>query len=434
MSKPLTGDKDDDRATNGVREVKEDTNARLVEKGFWSKRWYFETEGFRIHYGALKPKKYRTLIQEQQKAPQFVAADIRNHRRWWLYNDHYYVAEDSLGEREVRAVVDEKHEPDPEVIEGESESTLRPRRLKDFIGQDRLKENLAILIRAARARGEPLEHILFYGPPGLGKTTLAHIIAAEMETNITITAGQNIEKGDDLVVMLVKLQTGDILFIDEIHRLKREIEENLPSAMEDRALDLIVGEGVSARSVRLPLAQFTIVGETTRLDKVNPGLRACFDATYRLDFYSLQAMEAIVKRLADILDVTITEEAVQEIGKQSRGTPKVANRLLRRARDYAQVKSDGHITRQMAESALALFGVDPVGLDFAKANSARQRIPDDVKIFVWNRDGGRCVNCGSKENLEYDHVIPVNMGGSNTARNLQLLCETCNRSKGGNLV
>ena len=429
MAKPLPGHKDTDGATN----VKADANARFVQKGFWSKRWYFETEGFRIHYGGLKPKKYRTLIKEQHYAPQLVAADTRNHKRWWLYRAVFYVADDNLAEREVRAVVDEKHEPAPEAIQAESETTLRPLRLKDFIGQDRLKENLAILIGAARARGEALEHVLFYGPPGLGKTTLAHVIAAEMETDIKTTAGQVIEVAGDLAAILTNLRHGDILFIDEIDRIKRMMVEILCPAMEDRALDLLIGDGPSARNVRLPLPPFTIVGETTRLEKLDPGLRARFGATYRLDFYSLDAMEAIVKRSAGVLGVTITEDAAQEIGKRSGGTPKVANQLLRRARDYAQVKSDGRISRQMAEAALTLYGVDPLASGSPKTRSARQPIPDDVKMFVWKRDGGRCVNCGSKEKLEYDHIIPVSKGGSNTARNLQLLCETCNRSKGGNL-
>ena len=253
--------------------------------------------------------------------------------------------------------------PDRQATEVEVEVTVRPRRLKDFIGQDKIKENLAILIEAARARGQSLDHVLLYGPPGLGKTTLAHIVATEMETSIKITAGPVIERAGDLAAILTNLQQGDILFIDEIHRLKRTMEEILYPAMEDRALDLMIGTGPSARSVRLPLPPFTIVGATTRLALMTSPLRSRFGVTYRLEFYDLDAMRIIVKRAAGLFDIEVTDEGAQEISSRARGTPRIANRLLRRVRDYAQVRADGRITRQVTQAALALLEIDSLGLD-----------------------------------------------------------------------
>ncbi len=244
-----------------------------------------------------------------------------------------------------------------------TDQALRPRRLDEYIGQDRVKENLRILIEAARARGEPLDHILFYGPPGLGKTTLAHVIACEMEVNIRVTSGPAIERQGDLAAILTNLKPGEVLFIDEVHRLGRAVEEILYPAMEDFALDLVIGKGPSARSIRLTLPRFTLIGATTRLALMTSPLRARFGAVYRLDFYDLQAMEAIVRRSARILGVEVDEGGIQEIARRARGTPRVANRLLRRVRDYAQVRADGRIDRQVAQEALALLNVDSQGLD-----------------------------------------------------------------------
>ncbi|MGQ9458471.1 MAG: Holliday junction branch migration DNA helicase RuvB [Anaerolineae bacterium] len=247
--------------------------------------------------------------------------------------------------------------------EARMDQALRPRRLDEYIGQDRVKENLRILIEAARARGEPLDHILFYGPPGLGKTTLAHVIAHEMGVNIRVTSGPAIERQGDLAAILTNLQPGEVLFIDEVHRLGRAVEEILYPAMEDFALDLVIGKGPSARSIRLALPRFTLIGATTRLALMTSPLRARFGAVYRLEFYDLPAMEAIVRRSAHILGVEVDEGGIQEIAQRARGTPRVANRLLRRVRDYAQVRADGRIDRQVAQEALALLNVDPQGLD-----------------------------------------------------------------------
>lgn len=243
------------------------------------------------------------------------------------------------------------------------DQALRPRLLVDMIGQENVKENLAILIEAAQQRSDPLDHVLFYGPPGLGKTTLAHILANEMGVNVKITSGPAIERAGDLAAILTNLRAGDILFIDEVHRLGRIVEEVLYPAMEDFALDIIIGKGPSARSIRLKLPRFTVIGATTRLALVTAPLRARFGAVYRLDFYSLDAMQQIVQRAARFLGVQAEVEGVEEIARRGRGTPRVALRLLRRVRDYAQVRGDGTIDRKIAEQALDLLNVDQLGLD-----------------------------------------------------------------------
>ena len=254
--------------------------------------------------------------------------------------------------------IDPEAKPDDRI-----DHALRPQKLTDLIGQDQVKENLAILIAAAKQRGEALDHVLFYGPPGLGKTTLAHVLANEMEVNIKITSGPAIERAGDLAAILTNLRAGDVLFIDEIHRLGRAVEEVLYPAMEDFALDIIIGKGPSARSIRLKLPRFTVVGATTRLALVTAPLRARFGAVYRLDYYDLPAMESIVRRAARMLKVEADPDGVTEVARRARGTPRIALRLLRRSRDYAQVRGSGHITREIAALALDLMQVDPLGLD-----------------------------------------------------------------------
>jgi Holliday junction DNA helicase RuvB len=247
--------------------------------------------------------------------------------------------------------------------EDRQDLALRPHALNDLIGQERVKENLSILISAARQRGEPLEHVMFYGPPGLGKTTLAHVLANEMGVNIKITSGPAIERPGDLAAILTNLRAGDVLFIDECHRLGRAIEEVLYPAMEDFALDIIIGKGPSARSIRLKLPHFTVIGATTRLALVSAPLRARFGAVYRLNYYDISAIQAIVNRAAELLGIQAATEGVDEIARRGRGTPRVALRLLRRVRDYAEVRADGVITRQVAQEALDLLEVDELGLD-----------------------------------------------------------------------
>ncbi len=240
---------------------------------------------------------------------------------------------------------------------------IRPQKLAEFIGQEKLKANLTILLEAAQARQEPLDHVLFHGPPGLGKTTLAHVIANEMNVNIRITAGPAIERAGDLAAILTNMRAGDILFIDEIHRLGRAVEEILYPAMEDFVLDIVVGKGPGAKNVRLKLPKFTVIGATTRLALITAPLRARFGAAYRMDFYEQAAIEDIVTRGAGILGVEISPVGALEIARRSRGTPRVSLRLLRRVRDYTQVRADGNITGETAVAALDLLEIDALGLD-----------------------------------------------------------------------
>jgi len=253
--------------------------------------------------------------------------------------------------------------PQPQEEEIVLDNALRPQRLADLIGQERVRENLSILIEAAKQRSEALDHMLLYGPPGLGKTTLAHITAKEMDAPIRITSGPAIERAGDLAAILSNLREKQVLFIDEIHRLGRAVEEILYPAMEDFALDFVIGKGPSARSIRLKLPRFTVVGATTRLALLSAPLRTRFGAIFRVDFYDQESLEAIVRRAAWVLKVEVDDAGAAEIARRGRGTPRVALRLLRRVRDYAQVRADGHITTDVARQALALLDVDERGLD-----------------------------------------------------------------------
>ncbi len=255
--------------------------------------------------------------------------------------------------------------PERQTDEVPGEPSLRPRRLDEYIGQERIKESLRIFVEAAQARSEALDHVLLYGPPGLGKTTMAAVIANEMGVNLKVTSGPAIERQGDLAAILTNLRQGDILFIDEVHRLSRVVEEVLYPAMEDYCLDIVIGKGPGARSIRLSLPRFTIIGATTRIALMTSPLRARFGVTCRLDFYELEAMEAIVSRTAGILGVPIDADGIREIARRSRGTPRVANRLLKRVRDFAQVRADGAINGPVAREALDLLAVDALGLDEA---------------------------------------------------------------------
>ena len=253
--------------------------------------------------------------------------------------------------------------PEEQPDESAVELSLRPQRLAEFIGQNKVKESLSIAIDAARARREPLDHTLFFGPPGLGKTTLADLMARELGANLTTTSGPALEKPGDLVGPLTNLREGDVLFIDEIHRLRPIIEEYLYPAMEDYRIDIRLSEGVRAQTVTMNIERFTMVGATTRLGMLTAPMRARFGIMHQLAFYPEKELEIIVRRTSEVLKVEITPDGAQEIARRSRGTPRVANRLLRRVRDYAQVRADGRITREVAQAALLLLDVDHFGLD-----------------------------------------------------------------------
>jgi len=254
-------------------------------------------------------------------------------------------------------------DPQPNIDELPSEVNLRPKSLDEYVGQDELKRNLRVFIEAAKARSEALDHVLFDGSPGLGKTSLAHIIANELKVNVNSTSGPVIERPGDLAAILTSLQPRDVLFIDEVHRLNHVVEEILYPAMEDFQLDIIIGQGPSARTMKIPLPPFTLVGATTRAGLLTPPLRERFGVALRVEFYSPEDLRKIVQRSAKLLDIPISDDGAFEISGRSRGTPRVANRLLRRVRDYAQVEAQGVITQEVAKGALDMLGVDGRGLD-----------------------------------------------------------------------
>ena len=261
-----------------------------------------------------------------------------------------------------------------------TDTSLRPKTLEDYIGQDKVKENLKIYIEAAKMRGESLDHVLLYGPPGLGKTTLSNIIAAEMGVNIRITSGPAIEKQGDLAALLTNLSEGDVLFIDEIHRLSRSVEEILYPAMEDNALDIIIGKGPAARSIRIDLPRFTLIGATTRAGQLTPPLRDRFGVVLKLELYTPEELTTIVMRSASILGFSITEDGAYEIASRSRGTPRIANRLIKRVRDFAQVSGQDKIDSRIANIALGRLEIDGLGLD----NTDRRMLETIIKFY----DGG----------------------------------------------
>ncbi|MBU1164497.1 Holliday junction branch migration DNA helicase RuvB [Patescibacteria group bacterium] len=278
--------------------------------------------------------------------------------------------------KDKERVVNPKSQKSDKVLD----TTLRPKSLTEFIGQEKIKQNLDIFISAAQKRGEPIEHVLLYGPPGLGKTTLAHIISKEMNSNIRVTSGPSLEHSGDLAAILTNLEDGDILFIDEIHRLNKVVEEILYPAMEEYALDIIIGKGPSARTLRLDLPHFTLIGATTKISLLSSPLRDRFGSVYHLNFYQDDEIKLIVDRSANLLSLIVDDLSSAEIAKRARKTPRVANRLLKRVRDYAQVKADGNVTEDVVQKAMEMLEVDQYGLD---------KIDRDIlKIIIEKFNGG----------------------------------------------
>jgi holliday junction DNA helicase RuvB len=307
------------------------------------------------------------------------------------------------------------------------DSQMTPNSLSNFVGQSRVKVRLEVAIAAAKSRGETLGHVLLVGSPGLGKATLAHIIAKTMGVGIKSTNAPTLTYAGDLAGLLTNLEEGDVLFIDEIHQLKRVIGEYLHPAAKDFKLDIIIDQGSDARPVRLNLPRFTLIGTAPRPERVTRDLLSCFPIVESMDAYSNEDLTAIARQFADVLKLEIDGTVATRIARSSDGTPLDVLNRLRHIRDYAHVKPPSEkITADIATEALKLLS----SAEFEKeSDNERQAIPSEIRREVWCRDGGKCVKCGSRENLEYDHIIPVAKGGGNTARNIELLCESCNRSK-----
>jgi Holliday junction DNA helicase RuvB subunit len=304
---------------------------------------------------------------------------------------------------------------------------LTPIHLSDFVGQNRVKERLEIAVAATKKRREALNHVLLIGPPGSGKATLAYILAKAMGTSIKSINGTTVEQAGDLAGSLTNLEEGDVLFIDEIHHLRKVIAEYLCPAMKDFKLDIIIDQGTSARSVRLNLPRFTLIGTTPRKERLTPELLSCFLIIEIMDAYSVEVLSAIACRFAKLLNFEIDGSAADRIARSADGTPLDVLRRLRHVRDFAHAKGSSEIITAgiTVEALKMLLPAD----ETREASESRTAIPSEVRREVWRRDGGKCVVCGSRENLEYDHIIPVAKGGSNTARNIELLCEKHNREK-----
>ncbi len=303
---------------------------------------------------------------------------------------------------------------------------MTPTLFSGFIGHINTKERIEIAIAAAKKRGDALGHILFIGPTGSGKATLARIIAKAMGANLKSTSGATIEKAEDLAGLLTSLEAGDVLFIEEIHALQKRLVEYLYAAMKDFKLDITIGQRENARSVRLNLPHFTLIGSTTSKERLTPNFLSCFRIVEKLDDYFVEQLAVIACRFAKSLEIEIDEDVADRIARSANGTPLDVLNRLQHVRDYAYIRSNGKITLEVAETALKMLAYSD---EKQEARENRDAIPSEVRREVWRRDGGKCVKCGSREKLEYDHIIPVSKGGSNTARNIELLCEACNRAK-----
>jgi Holliday junction DNA helicase RuvB len=307
---------------------------------------------------------------------------------------------------------------------------MTPKGFSDFIGQNRIKARLELAVAAAKLRGESLGHILLVGTPGSGKATLATVIAKVMGTNVKAASGLTITKAPDLAGLLTNLEEGDVLFIDEIQRLQRTIEEYLYPAMKDFKLDIFIDQGPNAREVRLNLPRFTLIGSTTAKERLTPNLLSCFRIIENMDTYSIEELATIARRFAAVIKVEIDADATDRIARSADGTPMDVLNRLQHVSDLAHVNGNGKITLEITDSALKMLSSSD---EKEYVSDSRDAIPSTVRREVWRRDGGKCARCGSRKNLEYDHIIPVSKGGSNTARNIELLCESCNRSKSASI-
>lgn len=310
--------------------------------------------------------------------------------------------------------------------ESDNSRQLTPKTFADFIGQNRIKARLELAIAAAKHRGESLNHLLLIGSPSSGKATLANVIAKVMGVNVKAGSGPTITRAPDLAGLLTNLEEGDVFFIDEIHRLQRTIEEYLYPAMKDFKLDVVIDQGENARSVRLNLPRFTLIGSTTTKERLTPNLLSCFRIIENMDDYSIEELAAIARRFVTSVGVEIDADATDRIARSADGTPIDVLNRLQHVRDFAHVKGNEKITLKIAEAALKMLASHDEKQD---TSESRDTIPSAIRREVWRRDEGKCRKCGSRSNLEYDHIIPVSRGGSNTARNIELLCEVCNRAK-----
>jgi len=421
--------------------------------GFWNRKlqWQFSSGKLQTVHG-YDDAAYQAMKASQQTTPVLVMHDPQSNRRWWWFKNAFYTDDDGLSGNDVLALILEKqttakrrvdralsriqqaavnpadsHQPGSPAPPHTIPDRWAPKTLSEFVGQGAARENLAVFVAAARGRSEPLDHVLLTGPPGIGKRTLASVLAAEIGAGLRVASVGELGRASDLAKILTNLQPKDVLFVDEIHRLSPAVEGMLYPAMEDFRLDITIGEGPMARTIKLDLSPFTLIGATTRPATLSERLVSRFPIHTRLVPYDVDSLSKIVMQTSVGLGIRLSPEAARAIASRSAGNPGTATQLLPRLADFATVAGKEVIDAELALSALDKLGA-PIGTGID--TQQRERISEEVRFAVWRRDQGRCSVCGSQERLEFDHIIPVIEGGSSTERNVQLLCESCNRSKG----